>query len=194
MNDLSSTTTRERLLLTMVEALSTRGLHGIGLNAILQKANVPKGVLYHYFPKGKNQLAIEAIALSTQAMVLRLEKTFKKPGNLPKLLTKWFEVSGDLLSQDHYETGCPLATVALETTHQDTELRSALAESFEQVRLALNTALHHHGFKIEQAKALASLVVSAYEGALIQARVSQSPLPLQYAAKALAPLLKSPSL
>lgn len=178
----------------MIHALSTRGFHGIGLNEILENANAPKGVLYHYFPKGKSQLAEEAITLSTQHMVMRLEKTLGKPGDLPKLLTKWFEASGQLLSQDRYETGCPLATVALETTQHDTQLRSALAESFEQVRIALQKTLHLHGFSAEQAKALASLMVSAYEGALIQARVAQSPLPLKLAAKALAPLLKPPSL
>jgi TetR/AcrR family transcriptional regulator, lmrAB and yxaGH operons repressor len=193
MNSIQPNTTKQRLLQTMVEALSTRGFHGIGINQILEKSGVPKGVLYHYFPRGKNQLAVEAIDLSTKIMLDRLEKIFKKPADLPKLLAKWFETSGELLSQDQFETGCPLATVALETTHEDTELRHALNQAFEKVRATLTVALRHHGFNGEQSNALASLIVSTYEGALIQARVSQDPAPLRLAAKALTPLLKLPT-
>jgi TetR/AcrR family transcriptional regulator, lmrAB and yxaGH operons repressor len=92
------------------------------------------------------------------------------------------------LSAKNYELGCPLATVALETTADDVELRQAIADSFSQLRAALAetlTAAH-----INNPKPIAALIVSSYEGALMQARVAQSAKPLRDTLTALLPLLK----
>ena len=181
--------TRDRLIAAMMQALSTRGFHGVGLNEILAVAAAPKGVLYHHFPGGKSELAQVAISASTEQMVARVTKSFGKKGDLASLLAKWFEASALLLSEDQFERGCPLATVALETTAADVALRRALANSFAQVTGAIALALESHGHPPQGAKALASLIVSAYEGALIQARVAHDPAPIRQAALALAPLL-----
>ena len=53
--------TRDRLIGAMLQALSTRGLHGVGINELLVAARAPKGVLYHHFPGGKTELAVATI-------------------------------------------------------------------------------------------------------------------------------------
>ena len=183
-------TTRERLLNAMMNALSTRGFHGVGLSEILSEADAPKGVLYHYFPGGKTELALAAIESGTEIMITRLTKSLGKKGELAVLIEKWFESSATLLSGEHFERGCLLATVALETTADDEQLRAALADSFARIRSCLEDCLVSHGYSPEQSQSLASLIVSAYEGALIQARVAHDPSPLRQAARAMAPLLQ----
>jgi TetR/AcrR family transcriptional regulator, lmrAB and yxaGH operons repressor len=180
--------TRARLIRAMQIALASKGFHGIGLNELLANAEAPKGVMYHHFPGGKAELALAAIDKSTEVMLEQLSSGMAKFEQPADAIAQWFEAAIKNLSQQNYELGCPLATVALETVAADVDLRQAIAESFLRIRQALADALRNAG--ITNSKPLAALVVSAFEGALMQARVAQSPKPLRDALEALLPMLR----
>jgi TetR/AcrR family transcriptional regulator, lmrAB and yxaGH operons repressor len=180
--------TRTRLIRAMQIALASKGFHGIGLNELLANADAPKGVMYHHFPGGKAELALAAIEQSTTTMLQQLTKAMHKFEQPADAVAQWFEGAIKNLSQQKYELGCPLATVALETVAADVELRQAIADSFLRIRQALAEALQNAS--IANSKPLAALIVSAFEGALMQARVAQSPKPLRDALEALLPMLR----
>jgi TetR/AcrR family transcriptional repressor of lmrAB and yxaGH operons len=71
-------TTRERLINAMITTLQHRGLHGAGLSEILATAKAPKGVMYHHFPGGKDQLAVAAIEATFSFLVHKLD-TYMEP-------------------------------------------------------------------------------------------------------------------
>jgi TetR/AcrR family transcriptional repressor of lmrAB and yxaGH operons len=89
------------------------------------------------------------------------------------------------LESSGFERGCPLATIALESSADDVEIRAALQRSFNAVRQALSRQLRAYGYADEQAENLAALFVAIYEGGLLQARVAGSSEPLRRAATAL---------
>jgi TetR/AcrR family transcriptional regulator, lmrAB and yxaGH operons repressor len=180
--------TRARLIGAMQMALASKGFHGIGLNELLSNANAPKGVLYHHFPGGKAELALAAIEASTNTMLHQLTVGMQKFDQPADAIAHWFESAIKNLSQQKYELGCPLATVALETIASDIDLRQAIADSFSRIRKTLADALETAG--LTNCKPLAALIVSAFEGGLMQARVAQSPKPLRDALAALMPMLR----
>jgi TetR/AcrR family transcriptional regulator, lmrAB and yxaGH operons repressor len=185
----NSVETRMRLIRAMQFFLATRGFHGAGLTDLLLKAQAPKGVMYHHFPGGKTELALAAIDESTQTMLRQLNKAFEKTGDTREAISIWFEGSIKALSQDGFEMGCPLATVALESTADDVALRQAIANSFSEIREALGQVFEKQT-DTQSARQLAALFVAAYEGALMQARVAQSAQPLRDALSALLPMIK----
>ena len=71
-----------------------------------------------------------------------------------------------------FERGCPLATVALESTADDAAIRAAVAQAFAAIRQRLALLLGATGLSAPRAASLATLTVAAYEGALMQARVA----------------------
>lgn len=165
--------TRDRLVAAMLDALSTRGYHGIGLNELLASAGAPKGVLYHHFPGGKSELAIAAIAAVVEQLTTGLDKVMRGAGGDPaSALATWLASAQKRLEKSGFERGCPLATVALETSPDDQALRAALSGAFSAFRERLATALVGAGVAQARATSLAALIVSAYEGALVQARVA----------------------
>jgi TetR/AcrR family transcriptional repressor of lmrAB and yxaGH operons len=69
--------------------------------------------------------------------------------------------------------------VALESTPEDEAIRAALARGFAMLRQRLTQVLGQAGVAPAHAPGLAALAVSAYEGALMQARVAGNVLALQ---------------
>jgi TetR/AcrR family transcriptional repressor of lmrAB and yxaGH operons len=170
----STTSIRDRLIEAMLDALKTKGFHGVGLNELLAKAKATKGVLYHHFPGGKSELAIAAINVVALQITTGLEKLLMRQNDIVIALDTWINTANNALAGSCFEQGCPLATIALETTANDIEIRLALSNGFASIRATLAKALESAGIKQHEAGNLSALIVSAYEGALIQGRVSGS--------------------
>lgn len=182
--------TRARLVQAMSRALQQRGYHGVGLAELLDQAGAPKGVLYHHFPGGKQALAVAAVEATAAHIHGSLDRLVAEAADPLPVLAGWLQMAQQQLERSAFERGCPLATVALETTAEDAPLRDALARAFEGIRERLARLLVAAGVAEARAEPLAALVVASYEGALIQARVARSGAPMTAAAGALLTLLR----
>ncbi len=185
--------TRTRLIHAMRDALQRRGLHGVGLNEILANAQAPKGVLYHHFPGGKTELAVAAIEDTAAEMGAALDRLMQQEPDPALALQAWVKGALKRLQGSGFEHGCPLATVALESTADDAVLREALQQAFARMRGHIAAALVRVGHGAPAAGSLAALVIAAYEGGLLQARVAQDQAPLRLAMQSLLPLLQRPT-
>ncbi len=181
--------TRERLIAAMTDALRRRGLHGIGLTELLAQAGAPKGVLYHHFPGGKTELAVAAIDDVVERMLRGLEALLAATPDPIDATRRWMAGATARLQDTGFESGCPLATVALESTPDDPALRAALDQAFARLRERIALALEQAGEPAAHARGVAALIVATYEGGLLQARVAQSTQPIAEATQALLGLL-----
>ena len=183
--------TRARLVGSMVNLLQRRGLVGAGVTEILRDAEAPKGVLYHHFPGGKAELAIAAIEVSVDWLVGALDETLTRFDDPLDAFEEWIAKSARRLTRTSFERGCPLAAVSLESSPRDEAMRAALARAFATLRDRLASALQAHGYPRDEADGAASLLVAAYEGGLMQARVAGSIDPMMTACSTLVALLRA---
>lgn len=182
--------TRDRLVAAMLNALRRKGYHGVGLSELLAEAGAPKGVLYHHFPGGKSELAIAAIQTVVSQITGGLQKLLKRHADPADALGAWMVSAQKLLAGSGFEQGCPLASIALESTPDDAAIRAALAEGFSSIRTHLAHALQAAGIAPARSANLAALMVSAYEGALLQARVAGQVQAMQNTTEALVDLIR----
>jgi TetR/AcrR family transcriptional repressor of lmrAB and yxaGH operons len=189
MTDTPAPGTRERLIAAMTDALRRRGLHGIGLTELLAQAGAPKGVLYHHFPGGKTELAVAAIDDVVARMLGWLDSLLAKNADPIEAARQWMQGATLRLSSTGFHAGCPLATVALESTPDDHALREALARAFATLRERIALSLERAGEPRESAQGVAALIVATYEGGLLQARVAHNTEPIQQATQTLLGLL-----
>ena len=157
----------------MVDALRNRGYHGVGINDLLAAAQTPKGVLYHHFPGGKSELAVKAIESVAEQLALGLEKIIQRASDPVEAMSQWMDSAQKMLQKSNFHAGCPLATIALESTEVDVEIRMALNNAFTLLRSKITGVLRSVGMPDQSAKATSALIVSAYEGALLQSRVAE---------------------
>jgi len=183
-------TTRERLINAMITTLQHRGLHGAGLSEILSVAGAPKGVLYHHFPGGKDALAVAAIEATFSYLCHKLDSYVAKEPDFTSALQAWILRALRGLDDSAFELGCPLAAVALESTAADVAIRRSLSEGFATLRARIADVLVSAGHTPQRAAAIAALIIAAYEGGLLQARVANDTAPMVQAMDALMPMLK----
>mgnify|MGYP000521156816 CR=1 FL=1 len=155
--------TRPRLIAAALRLMQCHGYCGVGLAAILKVADVPKGSLYHHFPKGKEGLAVAAIAYLESEVDSRLQGFIGLGLNL-----------GDILLVMASECGAWLA----ETNFTQTPLLSAIASGGAPSGVC--TAAHNartrwiktlSSLTHDQAKSQFALTV--LEGGLMAVRLSQ---------------------
>lgn len=170
-----------------------QGYSQTGLNDILVVSKAPKGSLYHYFPKGKEQLGEEALRFSAERAVEALSALRAEHKSAPALLIAYANQLSEWMNESGYRDGCPMATTILETVPQFASLTAAAAEGFAAWTEVFEQALLADGAKSEDARRLARLTVAVLEGSLIQARVEQSGSPIIESAQEIAALMASRS-
>ena len=100
-----------------------------------------------------------------------------------RLLAGWMAKSG-------FKDGCPISTTLLESAPQSARIAQAGREAFAAWSAVIARALVRDGFSRAEARRLATLAVSAIEGALILSRVEASAAPIEEVAKSLGAILK----
>jgi len=185
---MKSTDAKQRLIAAMVDALQRKGFHGSGLTELLAAAEAPKGVLYHHFPGGKTELAVAAVEATVERLCVLLEERMRCNDPATSIMA-WINGAQKRLEGSRYERGCPLATIALETTAEDVDIRKALGAGFSRIRLRMEQGLLDAGYRPASAGSLAALILAAYEGGLLQARAAGTPEPMNLVGEALLSLL-----
>ncbi len=102
-------TTKEKLAWTAAKLFQERGFHGVGLSEILKATNLPKGSLYHHFPNGKSDLALEAAALAHRETSRIIEDAFVHAKSYEDGATTFFYKLAKLFEIMGKHTACPIS-------------------------------------------------------------------------------------
>src|ERR1700761_655187 len=100
---------RQRIVEAAGQLLRSRGYAEASLRDIVEAAQAPWGSLQHYFPGGKQQLAIEAIALGQAEVSGFIDSAFARTRSAEGALNWFFDSSCRLLEETDYEFGCPVS-------------------------------------------------------------------------------------
>jgi AcrR family transcriptional regulator len=184
-----TTSTRERILHAAIHLFQARGYHAVGVNEILERADAPKGSLYHHFPNGKGEIAREAIAWLAGTVSKMIEDGFARGKSPGSVLVKVAHGMAGWLEQSQWREGSLIASMAQESVPDDPAIHEAVRAAYDCWRTAMKRELIARGTPTATAGALSSLGVACLEGGLILARVDQSNKPLVQAAEQVAVLM-----
>ncbi|WP_306364256.1 TetR/AcrR family transcriptional regulator [Nocardia sp. CC227C] len=180
-------TTKQKMLLGAVELLRERGSAGVTIDAVLTRTGTPRGSVYHHFPDGRRQLLSESLELAADAIAELIERAAATGPT--EAMHRFVAFWRHLLRESDFNAVCPAVAVAVSGTEDDRALHPDVAAILTRWHTALTTALTVSGFPADRAKRLATLTLSAIEGAIILSRTSRSLQPLDDVAAELEPLL-----
>jgi len=166
---------RERMVLAAVALLSERGLSGTSFSEVIERSGAPRGSIYHHFPKGKDSLTAEAVALVGQHLLALLRK---RDGATPaEVAHRFVDAWRGVLTRSDCRAGCAIAAVANEQAGPSKLLAQAAAV-FVSWERELEESMHAAGMPRAKARSVASLTLAAVEGALILCRARREIAPL----------------
>jgi TetR/AcrR family transcriptional repressor of lmrAB and yxaGH operons len=168
--------TRKKLVDAAGALLRRRGYHATGLSDIVAESGAPRGSLYFYFPGGKDELACEALEASTAEWRARVDAATRDAPDLGTAIEATAQLLADELESSGWDNGCPVAAVALESTSEP--VRATVEAHFASWLDAVAARLVDFGIAPAAARQLAIVALSAFEGALLLARVTRSRAPL----------------
>ncbi len=180
--------TRDRILDATIRLLRRQGYTATGIKQIVAEGNAPLGSVYHYFPGGKEQIGIEALARSGE----RIRSTIARAGDAPDLpaaINQYFVINAERLRDSDYQRGCPIATVALETSSDIEPIRRVCEDVFGSWQHTLTQVFVDAGIAASDAEPLATFVLSSYEGALTMSRALRDIQPMLTSGAAVASVL-----
>lgn len=185
--------TKARLAESMLELIQTSGYSGTGLNAVIEHAAAPKGSIYFHFPDGKEGLGVAAVDLAATQFQALIAEAAASAGGAAQAARAAIEALATIVSESDYRLGCPVSVVTLEMGAESERLRQACASAFESWIAPTTALLVSEGIDVDSARALATVVVSTIEGAVIVSRATRSTRPLIAAADVVAELIENRS-
>jgi TetR/AcrR family transcriptional repressor of nem operon len=172
------TTTRERLITTAAELFWRQGYAQTGVNEIIQQAGATSGSFYHFFP-AKEDLLLAVVDHMSERLQTEVFEGSDDDDPIDRLFSILSAYRRHLASND-FVFGSPLANLAAEVSENHPQARTRLTEVVEgwvsQIEDLLAEAAHRLPADTDRGT-LARFVVSAMEGAVLQARVSRSAVP-----------------
>jgi AcrR family transcriptional regulator len=179
---------RERIVASAATLIRERGLARTGLRDVVAHARAPWGSLSHYFPRGKTQIAEEAVRW--MGGLVRAELDGAVAAGDPEHALRYFAgLWRDVVVDTDARAGCTIAAVVGDA--EDDGLRLVAAEVFRSWREPFVAALRERGVPADRARRLGTTIVAALEGALVLCRAERSPDPLLETARELEVLVNA---
>jgi AcrR family transcriptional regulator len=182
---------RERMVFSAAQLIRRQGVTATGVRDVVEHAHAPRGSLQHYFPDGKDQLVNEAVDWAGRYAGARVERflagmSHPTPSKLFAAMTRqWIEE----YRRDGFAAGCPLAAATVDRAATSAVTRPHLAAAVEAWRRPVAAALTGMGVPPRRSGAVATLMISTLEGAIVLARAEQDLHPLFTAMRELGPHL-----
>ena len=180
---------RQRLIEEMGSLMQAKGYFGAGINEVLQRANVPKGSLYHHFPKGKEELVAAALEFEAQQKVLEFKQAMKGKKTAERGLAAVINIFIRDLEDSNHKVGCPLANVAMDATAENEVLRKTCATLYDFWTDALESYLTYK--EVERPRHKAEQFLVMLEGAILLGKVHKSTQHLKHVKAGLEQLIRS---
>ncbi|MBT2610057.1 TetR/AcrR family transcriptional regulator [Streptomyces sp. ISL-87] len=183
--------TRDRLVSTASRLMQRGGYENTPVKQLVREAEATLGSLYHFFPGGKQELAVAAVHYGDEEFAELLRAGLASHPGPAQAVEAVAVLLADALADSDWRDGCPVTATALETVGRIPELQTACAQAFAHWQEMVAAKLLASGYPEAEARDLAATVINTLEGAETSAQVTQSRTPLLVAGRHLARLVAS---
>lgn len=175
--------------------MAVRGFTAVGVHEICVQAGVKKGSFFHFFPS-KQMLVLAVLDAWEQQLQALWEQAMTADRPPLERLTRLFTLTCDV-QQERRDTGgqmhgCPIGTLALELSGQDTPVRQKVQAIFsawtDTVERMLHEAVRSGVLPAIETDTTAQTIVAYFEGVMLLAKIHNDPAVITRLAHGVLPL------
>jgi TetR/AcrR family transcriptional repressor of lmrAB and yxaGH operons len=147
--------------------------------------------MYHHFPDGKEQIAIEAVAAMRNDIIGMLRKLEDEGRSVAEII-RWFAKGmAHWLKESGWREGTMLVSTTVGSVPDLPKLHAVIKAAFDEWRQHIAKLLVREGWNKAAALSMAQTLISATEGAMILARIDQDEKIVLKVAETMASLVES---
>ena len=180
---------RDRMVDAAIGGLRASGLAGAGVNQVVAASGAPKGSLYHYFPGGKLQIAREALERFGELRRQDMEIVMNADGPVDQKIKRLFKRAAKGMEAEGFRLGCAVAGAVADIDEDSAELAPVCESVLESWTGIIAAALAP--LPPARRRVLARFVITALQGAFVQARAARSTQPVLEAGEIAASLVRA---
>ena len=185
-------TTQARMIDAGGELLSRRGYGRVTMIEVIDRAEAPRGSIYHHFPGGKEELAIKVAAKVGEDTVRLVDWAAERTCSPEAFLLLQIHQHRRRVEASDFTLGCPLVGILANACTESGALRTAVADVLSSWTTAVAQGLAFKGTPAAVARRAATTFVAGVEGAIIMSRASHSTAPFHVLADTVPALLTTP--
>jgi AcrR family transcriptional regulator len=159
--------------------MGEQGVEATSFSQVIEHSGAPRGSIYHHFPGGKAQLVEEATRYAGERISKLLARAVGENDDPLASLDALSNFWATVLENSDFGAGCPVLAATLDGDRSSA--RAAAGEVFALWESRWAARLQRAGVRSERAASLASIAISAVEGAVILSRAQHSRAPLDHA-------------
>lgn len=180
--------TKEKIIQSACRLFETKGYHASGLNEILKESEAPKGSLYYHFPKGKEELAVEAVMLAGANIQKKIFEILETSENPVDALSKNIENIASIIDLEQRPSDISISLIALETYSESEAIRITCEGIFQNLENIYAAHLIRYGIEEKKAHETGQVISMMVEGGITLSLIKKNGDPLRLVAKQI-PLL-----
>lgn len=174
--------TKQRLIDAGLPMLLERGFNDLGIQALLDATQTPKGSFYHHFTD-KEDFALQVIDRYMQEVHGALDLCLNDASRRPLDRVRYFFELTEQSYRDQGYMGCLLGGLGQELAAVSDTFRRKVEECFSTIAARLDVCLEEARRTGDlrtdvDPKQLADLLVNCWEGAALRSRLRRDPSPL----------------
>ena len=173
---------RSRLLRRATSLFQRQGYPAAALNELLDGGD---------FPGGEEQLTVEAVLLTAAELGAQMVEVLDRATDPVAAIVTLGALFARPLAESGYRGGCTISTIALELAADHPEIRTACAHAYGGWLGILDQRFRAWGVPTGESAALAEVVLSGIEGALVLAKVRRDCAPIHQVTARLGALVAS---
>ncbi|HEY1947701.1 MAG TPA: TetR/AcrR family transcriptional regulator [Bryobacteraceae bacterium] len=174
--------TKERIIEAAAPVFNRNGFVGTSLSDLMEATGLQKGGIYRHF-KSKEELAVAAFdhawQVARKIRWLDVDKTEGAIGQLQKLVANFVERRTGLV-----QGGCPVLNTAIDSDDGNPVLRENVRKALQQWAKGIcdivAAGIQSHEIRRDvDPQAVATMLISALEGAIMMTRLQESTQPFE---------------
>lgn len=179
---------RDRLLRTASALFYRHGLTNVGINRIIDEANIARMTLYNNF-EGKIELVLEYLRMASRKRIDMILTAFEECGTPEEKVRAFFGIAEGLAMEPDFRGCCFINAAAQVSDPEGAVHRIAKAHKACIRSLILNDILK--AVETQEAPDLAEQILALWDGAIVEAYIQRTSEPVRASLRAALTLLRA---
>ncbi|QAS52934.1 TetR/AcrR family transcriptional regulator [Halobacillus litoralis] len=168
----------QKIIDKSLRLFNTNGIHTTSIQDIMNETGLPKGAIYRRF-KNKDEIVLASYAKAGLIIDSFMRESIENKNTVTEKVMAISNIYLDAVDNPPIEGGCPMLNTAIESDSNFPELKTMMAEAFQQMILfvesLLREGIENGEYTTEmEPRSLASHLLSSMEGAIMTSRLSLS--------------------